>query len=325
MEFDGTPHKFQELPSLESQIKLGYTLKGCTAQPFNLTLKDFYNLVVLGERSKDIYHLLLSQLCDQFQLPIIVLKESSEDSFESLICESPVWHLDLTISQITLNPLNFLDASIPYSADILASLLSEVYKLSKKAEKLLYVAICSIIQTSNPPSIQDLQQKISDYKEFKDAYDELASLMESINTDSLYGSFDTLSLSRFHSVPTIISIPNDERGYLITNLLLLKLLSFQISNLPPLLLFNSKLNPLLIELLFKSYAANGDFLLFFDSKGRFPPLNSLIPHSLIISKIQESSQLFQRLTDDERRTLKNHHDLVAVKLFGKPTKIVNIF
>jgi hypothetical protein len=325
MEFDGIPHRFQELPSLESQIKLGYTLKGCTAHPFNLTLKDFCNLVVLGERAKDVYHLFLSQLCDQLQLPIIVIKERGEEAFESLICETPVWHLDLTISQITLNPLDFLDASTPSPAGILTSLLSDVYELSPKAETLLHVAVWNTIQTSPQPSIQELQRRLSLYREHTSVYDELSTLMESIAAENLFSSFDTLSLSRFHSTPTIISIPSDKRGYLIANLLLLKLLVYQSAALPPLLLFNSTLNPRLLELLFKSYAVNGDFLLLFDSKGCVPTIDPLIPHNLVISRLLEASHHYQELSDDDRRVLRSHRDIVAVKLFGNTPQLVNIF
>ncbi len=325
MEFDGITHRFQELPSLESQIKLGYTLKGCTAHPFNLALKDFRNLVILGERAKDIYYLFLSQLCDQLQLPIVVLKESNEDAFESLICETPIWHLDLTISQVTLNPLDLRGVATPSSAVILANLLSDIYQLSPKAKNLLQDVVWNIIQTSHKPSIQELRQRLSSHRENRTAYRELSSLIEALNADSLFSSFDTISLGRFHSIPTIISIPRNNRGYLIANLLLLKLLALQGAALPPLLLFNPPLNPLLIELLFKSYAIKGDFLLFLDSKGEFPHIDPLIPHNLVISSLPDSSPFYQQLTDEERKVLQSQRDFVVVKLFGKPAQLVNIF
>ena len=274
MEFDGLPHSCRELPSLKSQIKLGYTIKGCTAHPFSLRLKDFRNLVVLGERTKDVYYLFLSQLCDQLQLPIVVLKESNEDDLESLICETPIWNLDVAVSQITLNPLDFGDEATPTHAAILASLLSDIYKLSPKAQKLLQVAIWNTLLTSPTLSIQELRQSLPSYRENKDAYSELYSLLEALDTDNLFSAFDNISLGRFHSVPTIISVPKNNRGCLIANLLLLKLLARQGGALPPLVLFDPPLNPPLIELLFRSYAVSGDFLLFLDSKGRLPQLDS---------------------------------------------------
>lgn len=41
--------------------------------------------------------------------------------------------------------------------------------------------------------------------------------------------------------------------------------------------------------------------------------------------MQDSSPFYKQLTGDERSLLQSHHDLVAVKLYGKPTQLVNIF
>ncbi len=325
MAFDGTSHSIRGLPSLESQIKLGYTIKRNVAHPFSLTLKDFRNLIVLGERAKDIYYLFLSQLCDQLQIPIVVLKEDKEDALENLICETPIWHLDVELNQITLNPVGFGDEATPIHARILASLLSDVYQLSPNAQKLLQMAIGNTILTSSTPSLQELRQRLLGHRAPKAAHKELGSLLEALDKARLFGSFDNISLGRFHSVPTILTVPKNTRGHLIANLLLLKLLACQGAALPPLVLFDPPLNPLLMELLARNYAVCGDFLLFLDSQGRLPKLDPLIPHNLVISALQATSPYYQELTDDEHRLLESHHDLVAIKLFETPTQIVNIF
>ncbi len=325
MESDGAPHIIRELPSLKSQIKLGYTIKGSEAHPFNLMLKDFRNLVILGEHAKDIYYLFLSQLCDQLQLPIVVLKEKNEDDLESLICEIPIWHLDTEVSQLILNPLDLGDKATPIHAHILASILSHTYKLSLKAQKLLQVAIWSTIKTSPKPSLQELRQSLQYFEEHEATHNELHYLLEALDKANIFGSFDNVSLGRFHSVPTILSVPRNSRGRLVANLLLLKLLAGQVLALPPLVIFDLPLDTLLIELLFRSYATSGDFLLFLDSKGRFPQLESQIPYNLIFSALSESSTFCRQLSTKERDILQSHHDLVAVKLFNKPLQLVNVF
>jgi hypothetical protein len=326
MEPTGKNHYCLSLPSLKSQIKLGYTIKGSTAHPFSLKLVDFRNLIIQGERAKDVYYLFLIQLCDQLQLPILTLKGSSQEAYESLICESLIWQLDVETDLITLNPLSFGDEPKPEQITILARLLAEVYKLSSEAQNLLQVALWNTILTTCKPTLKELHKDIPRYRAHKDAYSELCSLLEVLGSDNLYGTYDNVSLGRLHSVPTIITAPKTDRGCLAVNLLLLKLLARHGDALPPLILFDPPpLNPFLIELLFTSYASDGGFLLFFDSEGTLPQLNPLIPINLVISTHKSPhSYYYRQLTDEEKHLLQDHHDLVAVKLDNQATHLVNI-
>jgi len=314
-----------------TSLKLGYLVCGGSARPFSLLLRDLCPLIVVGERARDIYYSLLLQLVDEHHLPLVILKGSDPQFYEEQLCESRLWLLDAGNDHITFNLLDLGQGQHPaHQVRLLVRLLADLYQLSPAAQNLLHVAVWQTLLTHPKPSLQALLSLLPRYRYHTTAYEELCQSLSQLPQELAKGTHDNVCLARLRRYSTIITLPPTLQGCLTLNLLLLKLLAFNGSDAPPLMILDPPyLNHHLFSSLLGHYTAAGTPLILFDSNNSllssFPLLS---PPNLIFTNSCGSSHshLSCFLTEEEVKQLQADRDRVAVKLSRDPsTYFVTIF
>lgn len=317
-------------PDSNGLIHLGYLIQNNQTHPFALTLQDLTNLLVIGSRTEDIYYNLLIQLCDDYQIPVLILKGQSLSNFEDQVCETSFWHIDLSAVAITFNIMDLETGHHPLKQiAILISLLEEFASLSAAARDLFHIIFWQTCLSFSSPTIQYLQKALSYYQHHNSACKEIQQLLKTLPHEMLNASYDNLRLSRISHLPTIITGNDSLQTRFSMNLLLLKLLAHAGEKLPPLFLVDiPSLNPQILRWLIARYKTANRPLVIFDTLEHIsvrPPLrffNSIItyPSSSMLSPIR------QQLTLDEVHLICQNKDQIVVQLQSEPTaRIVTIF
>jgi hypothetical protein len=311
-------------------LHLGYLIQNHQTHPFALSLQDLTNLLVIGSRAEDIYYNLLIQLCDDQRIPVLVIKGETSGDYEDQVCESPLWHLDLTTDALTFDLLGLGQGTHPSrQITILIGLFEEFLPLSPSARNLLHVIIWKILLSTAKPTLHYLKTTLAYYQHHQDAYLEVRRLLEALPSELIDSSFDNFSLSRIHHLPTIIT--GDEMPIPKTkmNILLLNLMAQHTDYLPPLFLVNPPpLNPQLFRWLCVRYANTNSPLVLFDTQNTITELQTHLTFNYILTHTPKTQKttLYQQLSIDEQLILEHNSDHVAVRLRNEAiTQIINIF
>ena len=319
-----------ESPESSGLLLLGYLIENQLTHPFALTLQDLTNLFVIGSRAEDIYYNLLIQLCDDKKLPVLVIKGQDAGDFENQVCESPLWHLEVSTDAITFNTLALGQGNHPsWQITILISLFEEFAPLSPSARNLFHVIMWKTLLTSRNPSLSYLKTTLPYYKHHKEVYLEVKRLLDALPQELMESNFDNISLSRIHYLPTIISGDDKPLTTLKTNLLLLKLLAQHTDRMPPLFMVDPPpLNPQLLRWLCLRYANTKSPLVFFDSNEVISTPNSQHTFNYIITHIDSlaNASSHNQLSMNDQLMLESNSDHIAVQLRSEPTtRIISIF
>jgi hypothetical protein len=326
---EGTQYN-PESPESSGLLHLGYSIENQQTHPFALTFQDLTNLFVIGARAEDIYYNLLIQLCDDKQIPVLVIKGQDTSDFEDQVCESPLWHLDVSTDAITFNLLALGHGNHPSrQITILISLLEEFAPLSPSARNLLHVIMWKTLLSSTKPSFAYLKTTLPYYKHHKEVYLEVKRLLDALPPELMDSNFDNISLSRIHYLPTIISGDDRPLTTLKTNLLLLKLLAQHNDRMPPLFMVDPPpLNPQLLRWLCLRYANTRSPLVLFDSNEAISTPNSQHTFNYIITHIDSmaNASFHNQLSVNDQLMLESNSDHIAVQLRSEPTtRIISIF
>lgn len=329
MSDEGT-HYNPESPGTSGLLHLGYLIENQHTHPFALTLQDLTNLLVLGSRAEDIYYNLLIQLSDDKRIPVLVIKGQNSSDYEDQVCESPLWHLDLTTDAITFNTLALGQGNHPSrQITVLISLLEEFAPLSPSARNLLHVIIWKALLTTAKPSLLYLKNTLPFYKHHEEVYLEVNRLLDALPPELMDSNFDNISLSRIHHLPTIISGDDKPITILKANLLLLKLLAQHTDSMPPLFMVDPPpLNPQLSRWLCLRYADTKSPLVIFDSNEVIFTPNSQHTFNYILTHTQSAPNVsfHHQLSANEQLILESNSDHVAIRLRSEPTtRIISIF
>jgi hypothetical protein len=326
---EGTQYN-PEQPESSGLLHLGYLIENQLTHPFALTFQDLTNLFVIGARAEDIYYNLLIQLCDDKQIPVLVIKGQDSSDFEDQVCESPLWHLDVSTDAITFNMLALGHGNHPSrQITILISLFEEFAPLSPSARNLLHVIMWKTLLSSTKPSFAYLKTTLPYYKHHKEVYLEVKRLLDALPPELMDSNFDNISLSRIHYLPTIISGDDRPLTTLKTNLLLLKLLAKHKDRMPPLFIVDPPpLNPQLLRWLCLQYANTKSPLVFFDSNEAISTPNSQHTFNYIITHTDSmaNASFHNQLSMNDQLMLESNSDHIAVQLRSEPTtRIISIF
>ena len=246
------------------------------------------------------------------------------------MCESPLWHLDVSTDAITFNTLALGQGNDPFrQIRILIRLFEEFAPLSPSARNLLHVIIWKTLFTSTTPSLTFLKTTLPYYKHHKEVYLEVKRLLDALPQELLDSSFDNISLSRIHYLPTIISGDDRPLPTLKTNLLLLKLLAQHNDRMPPLFMVDPPpLNPQLLRWLCLRYAHTKSPLVIFDSNEVISTPNSQHTFNYIFSHIDSvtNPSFHNQLSMNDQLMLESNSGHIAVQLRDEPTtRIISIF
>lgn len=319
-----------ESPGTSGLLHLGYLIENHQTHPFALTFQDLTSLFVFGSRAEDIYYNLLIQLCDDKQIPVLVIKGQDSSHFEDQVCESPLWHLDVKTDAITFNTLALGQGNHPSrQITILIHLFEEFAPLSPRARNLLHVIIWKTLLTSTKPSLTYLKTTLPYYKHHKEVYSEVKRLLDVLPPELMDSNFDNISLSRIHYLPTIISGDDRPLTILKTNLLLLKLLAQHNDRMPPLFMVDPPpLHPQLLQWLCQRYAKTKSPLVIFDSNEVISTPNSQHTFNYIFthSDSKTKASFHNQLSMNDQLILESNSDHIAVQLRSEPTtRIISIF
>ena len=329
MSDEGTQYDPETLGS-GGLLHLGYLIENQQTHPFALTFQDLTNLFVIGSRAEDIYYNLLIQLCDDKQIPVLVIKGQDASDFEDQVCERPIWHLDVSTDAITFNTLALGQGNHPSrQITILISLFEEFAPLSPSARNLLHVIMWKTLLASTKPSLAYLRTTLPFYKHQKEVYIEVKRLLDALPHELMDSNFDNISLSRIHYLPTIISGDDRPLSTLKTNLLLLKLLAQHNDRMPPLFMVDPPpLNPQLLRWLCLRYANTKSPLIFFDSNEVISTPNSQHTFNYIYTQLESITNVsfHNQLSMNDQLMLESNSDHIAVQLRSEPTtRIISIF
>lgn len=319
-----------ESPESTGLLHLGYLIENQRTHPFALTLQDLTNLFVIGSRAEDIYYNLLIQLCDDKQIPVLVIKGQDSSDFEDQVCECPIWHLDVSTDAITFNMLALVQGNHPSrQITILINLFEEFAPLSPSARNLLHIIMWKTLLTSTKSSLAFLKTTLPYYKHHKEVYLEVKRLLDALPPELMDSSFDNISLSRIHYLPTIISGDDRPLTTLKTNLLLLKLLAQHNDKMPPLFMVDPPpLNPQLLQWLCLRYAKTKSPLVIFDSNESISTPNLQNTFNYIFTRIDSVANvsLHNQLSINDQLMLESNSDHIAIQLRSEPTtRIISIF
>ena len=311
-------------------LHLGYLIENQQTRPFALTFQDLTNLFVIGSRAEDIYYNLLIQLCDDKQIPVLVIKGQDASDFEDQVCESPLWHLDVSTDAITFNTLALGQGNHPSrQITILISLFEEFAPLSPSARNLLHVIMWKTLLSSTKSSLAYLKATLPYYKHHKEVYLEVKRLLDALPQELMDSNFDNISLSRIHYLPTIISGDDRPLTTLKTNLLILKLLAQHNDRMPPLFLVDPPpLNPQLLRWLCLRYSNTKSPLVLFDSNEAISTPNSQHNFNYIYTHIDSvtNTSFHNQLSMNDQLILESNKDHIVVQLRSEPTtRIISIF
>ena len=327
---DESTNSNTESPGTNGLLHLGYLIQNQDTHPFALTFHDLTNLLVVGSRAEDIYYNLLIQLCDDKQIPVLVIKGQDSSDFEDQVCESPLWHLDVSTDAITFNTLALGQGNHPSrQITILISLFEEFAPLSPSARNLLHVIVWKTLLTSTKPSLAYLKTTLPFYQQHKEVYLEVKRLLDALPQELMDSNFDNISLSRIHYLPTIISGDDRPLATLKTNLLLLKLLAQHNGRMPPLFMVDPPpLNPQLLRWLCLRYANTKSPLVIFDSNEVISTPNSQYTFNYIFTQLDSVTDVsfHNQLSMNDQLMLERNSDHIAVQLRSEPkTRIISIF
>ncbi len=319
-----------ESPESSGLLHLGYLIENQRTHPFALTFQDLTNLFVISSRAEDIYYNLLIQLCDDKQIPVLVIKGQDSSDFEDQVCECPLWHIDVSTDTITFNTLALGQGNHPSrQITILISLFEEFAPLSASGRNLLHIIMWKTLLTSTKPSLLFLKTTLPYYKHHKEVYLEVKRLLDALPPELMDSNFDNISLSRIHYLPTIISGDDRPLTTLKTNLLLLKLLAQHNDRMPPLFMVDPPpLNPQLLQWLCLRYANTKSPLVIFDSNVAIFAPNSQHTFNYIFTHIDSvtNASFLNQLSMNDQLMFESNCDHIAVQLRSEPTtRIISIF
>ena len=311
-------------------FQLGYLVQNQYSHPFSLTFQDLSNLVVMGRKAHDIYFNLLIQLCDDYRIPVLVVKGYHAEGLEEQVCECPFWHLDLETDAITFNPFNLAQGQHPSrQISILIRLLEEFAPLSPTARNLFHVIIWRTLLSTTTPTLKYLQNTLPFYQHHNAPYYEIRRLLDAIPHNLFSANYDNLSLSKIQRLPTIISGNDAPVSTFSLNLLLLKLLAQESENLPPLFLVDPpNLSKQLLQWLSTQYALTKSPLVLFETQDQSANTPLIQTRNFILTGGLDEvlSPLHKQLTESERHFLNLNSDQVAVRLQSEPaTRFITIF
>lgn len=263
-------------------------------------------------------------------MPVLVIKGQDASDFEDQVCESPLWHLDVSTDAITFNTLALGQGNHPSrQITILISLFEEFAPLSPSARNLLHVIMWKTLLRSTKPSLTYLKTTLPYYQHHKEVYLEVKRLLDALPTELMDSNFDNISLSRIHYLPTIISGDDRPLTTLKTNLLLLKLLAQHNDRMPPLFMVDPPpLNPHLLRWLCLRYANTKSPLVFFDSNDTISTPNAQHTFNYIFTHIDSvaNAVFHNQLSMNDQLMLERNNDHIAVQLRSEPTtRIISIF